>query len=323
MVRVGCSILTGFLGSGKTTLLRYLLDHGLGGRRVAIVVNEIGEVGIDGALLGGLKAVEQMVEFSNGCVCCTIDEYRFAVALREIVEGIKPELVIIETTGLADPRPVIARLEMAEVGLDAVVTVVDAHNFPSLFRRHDTLVDQVMAADFLVLNKVDLVDGPMRRRVERKLRRLNARALMVPSLYGQVESDLLFGTCVRTYRERLAATRGDSAPSLSPTHTHGQNEMQAFVYRPGRALHREAFQRFLSRLPEAVYRAKGILNLDRGNGPTLFNFTCGRFDLHPLGPTFAGQLPPQAVFIGRGIDTIRERLLQQLAACEQGEPPST
>src|SRR2546426_10283610 len=107
MRTVAVDILTGFLGSGKTTLLRHVLEHGLRGKRVAVIMNEIGDVGIDGKVVTGLSAVEKMVELSSGCICCSIDDYRFDLAVQEIVEMTNPHLLIIESTCLADPEPLV------------------------------------------------------------------------------------------------------------------------------------------------------------------------------------------------------------------------
>ena len=111
MHTVAVDILTGFLGSGKTTLLRHVLDHGLRGKPVAVIMNEIGEIGIDGRVVTGLSAVEKMVELSSGCICCTIDDYRFDLAVQEIIETARPHLIIIESTGLADPEPLVVPRE--------------------------------------------------------------------------------------------------------------------------------------------------------------------------------------------------------------------
>src|SRR5438552_16910245 len=128
MRTVAVDILTGFLGSGKTTLLGHVLAHGLRGKPVAVIMNEIGEVGIDGRVITGLANVEKMVELSSGCICCSIDDYRFDLASQEIIETAKPHLVIIESAGLADPEPLASRVKNAGPGLDAVITVVDTAN---------------------------------------------------------------------------------------------------------------------------------------------------------------------------------------------------
>src|SRR5262245_65304307 len=154
MHTVAVDILTGFLGSGKTTLLRHVLDHGLRGKPVAVIMNEIGEIGIDGCVVTGLSAVETMVELSSGCMCCTIDEYRFDLAVQEIVETTRPHLIIIESTGLADPEPLAYRVKNAGLGLDAIITVVDAANVERQLREAEVTRTPIEAADFLVVNKL-------------------------------------------------------------------------------------------------------------------------------------------------------------------------
>jgi cobalamin biosynthesis protein CobW len=146
VIKTCCNLLTGFLGSGKTTLLKYILQHGLQTKRVAIIMNEIGDIGIDGKVITGLEGVESMVEFNNGCVCCTIDDYRFAIAVQQIIEETTPDLLIIETTGLADPNPIVDRLKTASVARDAVITTVDAATFLSLSTEHEVLDEQVKDA---------------------------------------------------------------------------------------------------------------------------------------------------------------------------------
>ena len=126
---IPCDVVTGFLGSGKTTMLRHVLEHGLDGRRVAVLMNEIGDVGIDGRSVQVLEGVGALVELNSGCVCCTIDEFSFATAYEQVIEQVRPDLVVIETTGLADPGPLISRLEGIGASLDAIITVIDVTNF--------------------------------------------------------------------------------------------------------------------------------------------------------------------------------------------------
>ena len=316
MIKTSCNILTGFLGSGKTTLLTHIVQHGLQNKRVAIIMNEIGDIGIDGKVITGLEGVESMVEFNNGCVCCTIDDYRFAIAVQQIIEETTPDLLIIETTGLADPNPIIDRLKTASVAHDAVITTVDAATFLSLSAEHQVLDEQVKAADFLVLNKIDLATERERQRVKKYLRRLNRRALLLEANYGQVQTDLLFSTGVGVYRARLhAAGQADSAPAVH--HTHGQDSVQAFSYETRAPVDLYAFERFLKALPAIVYRAKGLLQLTRGAFPHVFNFTCGRFDFQPLAPELGRQFPTQGVFIGKDIHTYRDEIIRCFQACER------
>jgi cobalamin biosynthesis protein CobW len=316
VIKTSCNILTGFLGSGKTTLLKYIMQHGLQNKRVAIIMNEIGDIGIDGKVITGLEGVESMVEFNNGCVCCTVDDYRFAIAVQQITQETKPDLLIIETTGLADPNPIVDRLKTASVARDAVITMVDAATFFPLSTEHEVLDEQVKAADFLVLNKIDLATDRERQQVEKRLRRLNRRALVLEASYGQVQTDLLFSTGVGAYRARLqAAGQADSAHAAH--HAHGQDSIQAFSYETRASVDLYAFERFLKKLPSNVYRAKGLLQLTRGAFPHVFNFTCGRFDFHPLAPEHARQFPTQGVFIGKDIHASQDEIISRFRACER------
>jgi cobalamin biosynthesis protein CobW len=318
LIKTSSDVLTGFLGSGKTTLLKHMMQHGLQQQRVAIIMNEIGDIGIDGKVTTGLEGVESMVEFNSGCVCCTVDDYRFAIAVQQIIEETKPDLLIIETTGLADPNPVVDRLRAASVARDAVITMVDAATFLPLSAQHEVLDEQVKGADFLVLNKVDLVTECERQQVEKRLRSLNRRALLLEASYGRVPTDLLFSTGVGAYRARLQPS-GRAASAHTAHHAHGQDAIQAFSYETYARVDLYAFERFLQKLPSNVYRAKGFLHLTRGSFPHVFNFTCGRFDFQPLAPALARQFPTQAVFIGKDIEGYKREIIGRFQTCEQSD----
>ena len=305
MRTVAVDILTGFLGSGKTTLLRHVLAHGLQGKPVAVIMNEIGEVGIDGKVVTGLANVEKMVELTSGCICCSIDDYRFDLAIQEIVETTKPHLVIIESTGLADPEPLAYRVKNAGLGLDAVITVVDAANVERQLRETQVARAQIEAADFLVVNKLDLVDAAAVGRLERRLAKLNPRAERLKTVRGAIDSDVLFATGVAAFRERARAASG---------HLHADG-IGSFLYRSRLPLRQEAFERLLRRLPADILRAKGIVRFAGRDWHCLFNFTCGRHELTWVKLDTGGE-ESQAVFIGRNLERHRPRIEAELAACE-------
>ena len=185
------TILTGFLGSGKTTLLNRVLteEHG---KRIAVIENEFGEVGIDQALV--INADEEIFEMSNGCICCTVRGDLIRVLGNLMKRRDKFDYVLVETTGLADPGPVAQTFFMddeirAEFALDGIVTLVDAAHIEQQLGRSGESAEQIAFADVLVLNKTDLVDGESLDRLEARLRDMNRMARVVRSERADVSVD--------------------------------------------------------------------------------------------------------------------------------------
>jgi G3E family GTPase len=282
------TVLSGFLGAGKTTLLQHVL-HNREGLRVAVIVNDMSEVNIDGALVdqqGGLHRVEErLVQMSNGCICCTLREDLLVEVARLAREG-RFDYLLIESTGISEPMPVAETFTFTDENgeglsdvatLDTMVTVVDAHAFPrdlgaatELRERglalgpdddrtvDDLLVEQVEFADVLVVNKADLVTADELAALQALLRRLNPAAEQIVAREGRVPLAKVLGTGrfdfdrAATSPGWLAEMRGHES---SEADTYG---ITSFVYRARRPFHPERFDALLHSEWPGVLRSKGF-----------------------------------------------------------------
>lgn len=197
--RLPVSILTGFLGSGKTTLLKALLAHP-GMNRVAVIINEFGEIGLDHALIE--RVDEDAILLNSGCLCCTVrgdllDTLKSLYKRRAMGEVADFDRVVIETTGLADPAPILHTMMsdgflVTRFTLDGVITVVDAVNAMTQLDKQFESVKQAAVADRIVLTKTDLIDRDAVRTVEARLAAINPAAPILPVVSGDVDPADLF-----------------------------------------------------------------------------------------------------------------------------------
>ncbi len=313
---VSANIVTGFLGSGKTTLLKSALKKDLGGKKIALIVNDFGEIGVDGTVLQGVN-VDRLIELPNGCVCCTVGT-QFSLAVQEIVDTVQPHLIVIETSGVADPAPLISELSLVGVKTDSVITVVDAENGIRFCRENETAVRQVAAADFLVINKIDLVSPGDLGRLSKRLRKLNPRAMLIPAAYGEVSEEILFATGVTGYWKRASSAKTDHEEGRHGPLDHDHLEkdrITSFSFRREGMLDRASFERLLRRLPDRIYRAKGIVHFTGEGWSSLFNYTCGRARIDWLAPASEEIFLNRGVFIGKDLDRMAEKILREIEQC--------
>jgi G3E family GTPase len=186
------TIITGFLGSGKTTLLNHILSN-QEGVKTAVLVNEFGEIGIDNELI--LTTDDNMVELSNGCICCTINEDLVNAVYRVLERQDKLDYLVVETTGLADPLPVALTFLGTELRdltrLDSIVTVVDASNYSLDLFNSQAAYSQIAYGDMILLNKVDLLDEADVDLVEVKIRDVKPDARILRTTKAQVSLPLI------------------------------------------------------------------------------------------------------------------------------------
>jgi G3E family GTPase len=291
-IRTPITLITGPLGSGKTTLLRHILATKAA--KIAIVMNEFGEIAIDTKVIDGKNV--RIAELGGGCVCCSLLG-EFEAAVKEIIEKIDPDIIVVETTGVAEPEALAFNIQEAlpQCRTDGIVSVADADGlvrFPGI--GHTTRL-QFESADILLLNKIDLVEPRQIEPLETKLREMNPTAAIIRTDRCRIDRELLFGIG----RERKVAP---------PGHKH-QPEFESFTFTSDKKLSRDCFGRFADSLPASVYRAKGFVRFE--DSSQLFNFVAGRWDLEPFELT-----ETQLVFIGKEIAARKSTLLQALKKCE-------
>jgi len=284
LARVPCTIVTGFLGAGKTTLIRHLIANA-GGRRLAVIVNEFGDVGIDGEILKGCGNAacpeENVVELANGCICCTVAD-EFVPALDAILAREGVEHIVIETSGLALPKPLVQAFHWpaikSRVTVDGVVVVVDgaalaegrvAQDLDALSRQrgadpalaHDDPIeevfeDQIACADLIVLNKRDLIDAAGIEKARAAIGRALPRSVkVITAADGKVDEALLLGLGVGTEDDiGNRNTRHDSEPE------HDHDDFDTFVVPLGEIADPSALAARVGALAENfdVLRVKGF-----------------------------------------------------------------
>jgi G3E family GTPase len=319
--RVPVMVLTGYLGAGKTTLLNRILC-GDGSRRYAVIVNEFGEIGIDNDLI--VSAEEEIVEMSNGCLCCTVRGDLVRTLHQLLSRRGAFDCIVIETTGIANPGPVIQtffidHVLQARTILDSVTTVVDARHIGLRLADSPAAAEQIAFADQIVLNKTELITGEELRAIEVRLQKLNPFAPIHHARRADVDLDKLLGR--RSFdMQRILSLEpeflNDRDRGLDASHDSCITSVSLTSYTP---LDGGKLSGWLNGLVAGsgrdILRAKGILDLRDEERRLVFQ------SVHMLlEADFQRQWRPQEprfsklVFIGRNLD--KQALQTGLAACE-------
>ncbi|WP_072924109.1 CobW family GTP-binding protein [Microcystis aeruginosa] len=307
------TIITGFLGSGKTTLLNHILDN-KEGLKVAVLVNEFGDINIDSQLLVSID--EDMVELSNGCICCTINDSLIETVYQVLEKEIPVDYLIIETTGLADPLPIILTFLATELKyltrLDSIITLVDSETFTADHFDSNIALSQIRYGDVVILNKIDRVSSKKLDDLEKFIRREKEGIRLLKSSYGQVPLGLLLDlglTKEELYKVQLRDFQKNRPISSDNQSTEDFNFVSFVSDKP---FNLDKFEPFLTeKMPINVFRAKGILWFQQSDLKHIFQLSGLRYDLQAVEWDTSPQ--NQLVFIGRNLN--KEEILTQLNEC--------
>ena len=352
MSLIPVTILTGFLGSGKTTLLKRVLTEAHG-QKIAVIENEFGEENIDNDILVSDQQ-EQIIQMSNGCICCTIREDLRATLADLAAKKRKGELdferVVIETTGVADPGPVAQTFfmddEIAEAFLlDAIVTLVDAKHAPEQLNNRVEAQRQVGFADQIFISKADLVDAEALHALQHRLKHMNPRAPQRVVHFGEVpikdvfdlrgfnlsakldiDPDFLKEEDEHDHHDHDHEHHGEhcSHPSHQHDPAHGHHhhhddDVKSFVFRSDRALDPAKLEDFLGAIVNIygprMLRYKGVLWMQGTERKVIFQ---GVHQLmgSDLGPAWAEGEPRVSKMVFIGIDLPKDILMQGLEQCQ-------
>ncbi len=340
------TIITGFLGSGKTTLLNHILQNQQD-LKVAVLVNEFGDINIDSQLL--VSVDENMMELSNGCICCTINDGLVDAVYSVLEKGDRIDYMIVETTGVADPLPIALTFLGTELQhltrLDSILTVVDSEAFTSEHFNSDAAYAQIMYGDIIILNKTDLVAVEKLEELETYINKTKTKARILRSQMGIVPLPLILD--VQIDQSAIAPTEKsdnhddhDHVTHDHVTHDHAHHDHDchdpectdahhdhahhhhsdhlqndgfiSISFQSDRAFDLDKFQNFLDqKLSIDVFRAKGILHFATIDKRYVFQLSGKRYELK--NDDRDKPLNNQLVIIGRNLN--REELLAQLTDC--------
>ncbi len=279
-------LLTGFLGAGKTTLLNRLIAH-YGSRRLALLVNEFGQAGIDGQLLR--EGDYELVELNRGSLFCICVRTDFIAEVERIARELRPELLLIEATGLADTSEMEKMLALPVlrscVQLLACVCLVDCQTFLKIKDVLKAPVSQVRSADLILVNKCDAVSAEQVRSVTAAVRELAPQAQVLHTRFADFPLEVLDG--IRRPQSAAAGTPGEGRPDPVFSHTlHARGDF-------GRA----EWERFVTSLGPGLMRLKGFISLDGER--TYVEATMGTTSMRPTGQPADGR--NEVVVIGQGL----------------------
>ena len=320
--KIPITVLQGFLGSGKTTLLNYILTHNEG-MNIGVVVNDFGDINIDSKLIK--SKTDKRLELTSGCICCSLKTLDLQEAIDQFVyEGSNIDYIIIEASGLAEPRDLAMTLRTSlghSVRLDGIVTVIDAENLEKNATEHNIARDQILFCDFVIINKVDLVPSSKVKEINQLVLGFNPRVRILESVKGEIDVRLILD-------QDLYKTKAIVHPNETEDHDHDHDHDHSdhvhelyttYSWTSQQPLHPMKFQEFVNRmLPTNIYRAKGIIDFGLKGHSRKYIFQLVGVRPELVWENWDSKPLTELVFIGQDID--KKQLKKQLDECIDDTP---
>ena len=274
-------VLTGFLGSGKTSFLKQFIEyHVQFNRFVAVIQNEIGEQGLDGNLLEDDYAV---LEMDEGCICCSLVS-QLKKGIKKILDDHHPEVIILETTGLANPYNLLDEIHEIQdlVRFQSVCTIVDGKNFFRSTSYSSLVVDQLKAANKVLLNKTDLLKKSEQAEVLDRISSLNPQADIFPCSYGKVNPSRLFEEESEYWDTYNLTQKPAEYSGTVMHHDHSNDGISSWKYILKSRLEKKFVMSEMENLPESIFRVKGVVDIEGQSAPCVLQYVNGICSLEEM-----------------------------------------
>jgi G3E family GTPase len=317
--KAGILLLAGFLGSGKTTLLKRILSWETDLSNSVVLVNEFGDIGIDGALLK--DSGSDVIELTNGCICCTLSA-DLKRSLEDIWNRFRPRRIFIESSGVTDPATIVIALTepllMRSMHIDKVLTVLDVDLWEAREAFGRLFSSQLEMADLILLNKIDTQEKEKTSQYLKEMHDVFPSTQIVPTIHCNIDPETLWtdtGSRKR-FEKNPAHIFSEILPNVDAFlgvsgsdqhHGHDVGDFITFSFQDQRAMDAFCFKRFVAELPWELFRLKGPVRLE--DSTMLLNFVGGRSDWKP----WDGDPETRLAFIGWDVDG--SAILQKLEGC--------
>lgn len=312
--KVPLTAIQGFLGAGKTTLLNYILNNS-SNLNIGVIVNDFGDINIDSKLVKSRS--DKKLELSSGCICCSLQTLDLQEAIAQLVyEGSNIDYILIEASGLAEPRDLATTLRHTlgqRVRLDSIISIIDAQNVKNNAEHHLIARDQIIFSDFVIINKIDLVEPQKVVEIKKMIKAFNPKARVFETQKAKLDLGLLLDQDIDHAKSKASKNDHDD-------HNHLHEQYSSLSWESDKPLDPMLFQQFANReVSTNIYRAKGVINfgLKGANRKYIYQLVGVRSEIY--WQNWHGEKPhTNLVFIGKDMD--KKTITAKLSECIDKKP---